>query len=614
MPPRSFVPRLNLLAGRRLPPDPPAATVLRASGDPTAEVEIDGTITNAGTEAADEAFRQAFHQSPTGMAMLDLAGRFRDANPALCEILGYPRHELLGQSSVLIRDHDGRHVEERELARLLAGELDSWRAEQRVISAAGRLVWVAQRLTLLRNDAGAPLCMLLQIQDVTDRRAHDERLRHLADHDALTGLRNRQSFGRELEAHHMRTARYGVEGAVLVLDLDHFKTINDTFGHNAGDAALAQVAEAFGSRLRETDLLSRLGGDEFGVLLPKADRQTAQLVARELLGALRNQKIALGGRSGSLGASIGIALFGKAEDVTGEDVLANADLAMYDAKSSERERVSLYQDGGHSRARMNGRPTWAGRLADALNNDGFTLMTQPVFDLSTGRPSHHELLLRMRDEHDDLVLPGAFLHVAERLGIAREIDRWVTRQAIALIESQRARGVDITIEVNLSGPSIDDAELLELIQREVARAGIPARCLVFEVTETAAGANMVHTGRFAKFLADLGCGFALDDFGTGYASFYYLRHLTFDYLKIDGEFITGCVASRTDQLLIKAIVDIAAGLGKRTIAESVGDEATVRLLTGLGVHYGQGFHLGRPVPVSRATYAPSVGREHAAGP
>jgi EAL domain-containing protein (putative c-di-GMP-specific phosphodiesterase class I) len=246
---------------------------------------------------------------------------------------------------------------------------------------------------------------------------------------------------------------------------------------------------------------------------------------------------------------------------------------------------------------MKGRLTWAQRIGGALQHDGFTLLAQPIVDLASGRASQYELLLRMRDERGELIPPGTFLYIAERLGMVQEIDRWVTEQAIGLLAEHLAHGDELTLEVNLSGLSIGDPGLLVLISRGLERTKIAPRQLIFEITETAAVVNMTRAGRFARDLTRLGCRFALDDFGAGYGSFYYLKHLPFDYLKIDGEFVKGCRTSNTDRLLIKAAVDIASGMGKLTVAEFVGDEETARLLTRLGVDYGQGFYLGRPVPL-----------------
>ena len=278
-------------------------------------------------------------------------------------------------------------------------------------------------------------------------------------------------------------------------------------------------------------------------------------------------------------------------------MLVNADLAMYDAKNAGRDRAEVFASGEQGSSRMKGRLTWAQRIGGALQHDGFTVLAQPIVELATGRRSQHELLLRMRDEHGEHILPGSFLYIAERLGMVQEIDRWVTTQAINLLVEHRDRGEELTFEVNLSGLSIGDPQLLALVSRELERTGVAPRNLIFEITETAAVINMPRAGQFIRDLNELGCRFALDDFGAGYGSFYYLKHLPFDFLKIDGEFVKNCRTSETDRLLIKAAVDIAAGMGKRTIAEFVGDQETVRLLNSLGVDYGQGFHLGHPEPL-----------------
>jgi len=330
-------------------------------------------------------------------------------------------------------------------------------------------------------------------------------------------------------------------------------------------------------------------------------------VAQQLLQALRAETVELGPHARPLAASAGIALFESTEQRSGEDVLVNADLAMYDAKNAGRDRAELYVTGEHGSSLMKGRLTWAQRIGAALQHGGFVLLAQPIIDLATGRASQYELLLRMRDERGDHIPPGSFLYIAERLGMVQEIDRWVTERAITLLAEHRARGEELTLEVNLSGLSIGDPELLALVSRELERTDVPPHSLIFEVTETAAVINMSRAGQFVRDLTGLGCRFALDDFGAGYGSFYYLKHLPFDFLKIDGEFVKGCRTSETDRLLIKAAVDIAAGMGKRTIAEFVGDEESVRLLTNLGVDYGQGFHLGRPGPFIGTHVAAAVG-------
>ena len=298
-----------------------------------------------------------------------------------------------------------------------------------------------------------------------------------------------------------------------------------------------------------------------------------------------------------LTASAGIALFEREGELTGADVLANADLAMYEAKNTGRDRAHFHAAGVDEPSRGSARVTWGERIGRALEQDGFTLLAQPIVDLSAGASHQYELLLRMRDERGGLVSPGAFLDTAERNGMVQQIDRWVAGQAIDLLAERRADGGELTLQANLSPLSIGDPELLEIVSRELHRTQVPPENLIFEMTETAIVTNLARASHFARDLSQLGCRFALDDFGAGYSSFSRLKQLPFDFIKIDGEFVQGCRTNETDRVLIKAIVDIAAGMGKQTIAEFVEDEETVGLLTELGVGYGQGFHLGMPAPL-----------------
>jgi diguanylate cyclase (GGDEF)-like protein len=381
-----------------------------------------------------------------------------------------------------------------------------------------------------------------------------------------------------------------------MLDVDQFKYVNDTLGHHAGDKVIVAVAELLATRLRSSDLLARLGGDEFAVLLPKANARTAEKVAEDLLGALREQPITISGVAPrAITASVGVATFDT--ELTGEDVLVNADLAMYDAKEAGRDRVATFDSEGHEQARMKGRLSWVQQIRAALEQDRFSLVAQPIVELSSGRVVQQEALLRMLDDRDELIPPGAFLYIAERLDMIQEIDAWVVRNAFELLAADP--NGSLPLEINISARSIGDPRLIELIERQIEQTGIAPERLIFEITETAAIEQIGKARAFSQRLADLGCRLALDDFGAGFGSFYYLKHLTFDYLKIDGEFIHHCTTSKTDQLVIRAIVDIARGLDKTTIAEYVTDGETARLLTRLGVDYGQGYHYGRPTPFYR---------------
>jgi diguanylate cyclase (GGDEF)-like protein len=433
------------------------------------------------------------------------------------------------------------------------------------------------------------------VQDVTERRRHEAELRYLADHDPLTGLLNRRAFARALDGHLDHVRRYGAQGAAMLLDLDHFKNINDTLGHGTGDDVIVSLSEALRAQLDERTAIARLGGDELAVLLPSGDALEVQAAAELVLEAVRSHRIASpSGRMRTVSASIGIADFAEPEQ-SADDVLANADLAMYEAKESGRDRAVVYRA-----ARQAGRPdarvSWPDIIRDGLDEDRFVLQAQPIMNLASGEIGQYELLLRLRDPFGELISPAAFLPAAERYDLIGAIDRWVVSRSIAMLAEERRRGRRLTFEVNISGRSTGDPDLLALIEGELRTHEVEPSQVIFEITETTAVANIPRAQDFAHRLAALGCRFALDDFGAAFASFYYLKHLPFDYLKIDGEFIRGCVTDRTDQLVIRAVVDIARGLGKTTVAEMVGDEETLALVRALGVDHAQGFHIGHLEP------------------
>jgi EAL domain-containing protein (putative c-di-GMP-specific phosphodiesterase class I) len=270
---------------------------------------------------------------------------------------------------------------------------------------------------------------------------------------------------------------------------------------------------------------------------------------------------------------------------------------MYDAKEAGRARAVIYDATEDRQERMLSRMTWADRIREALVNDAFVLYSQPVMSLRDDPVARCELLLRMLGEDGDVIPPGSFLYIAERFDLIQDIDRWVVSRAIEILAEQQAAGREVVLCVNLSAKSVTDPRLPDHIASELQAHDADGRGLCFEVTETAAVVNIDRARQFARRVADLGCEFALDDFGAGFASFYYLKHLAFDLLKIDGEFVTDLANSRTNQLVVKAVVYIARGLGKRTIAEFVEDEETLELLRGMGVDFAQGFYVAKPAPL-----------------
>jgi diguanylate cyclase (GGDEF)-like protein len=432
-------------------------------------------------------------------------------------------------------------------------------------------------------------------RDVSAQKGIQADLQRLADHDPLTGLINRRRFEEELAREASTAARYGGGLAALMLDIDNFKYVNDTFGHKAGDELIRSVATLLRERLRETDVLARLGGDEFAILLPHTDAGRAQSVADAVLEAVRHHRIATGAHRTSMTATIGVALLGDS-DPGGEQMMVDADLAMYEGKEGGRDRIAFCTDAGAQQKRLEARYTWVERIRRALEHDQFVLHTQPILDLVSGDVVQHELLLRMRGDDDDtLFSPGTFLPSAERHGLIQAIDRWVVHHAIELIATHEREGRALRLEVNLSGKSIGDRELIALIEHDLAASAIDPASLIFEITETSAIANMDAARKFVATITQLGCQFALDDFGTGFGSFYYLKNLPVSYLKIDGVFVTTLVDNETDQLMIQAIIQLARGMGIKTIAEFVDNGETQRLLADYGVDLAQGYHIGYPV-------------------
>jgi diguanylate cyclase (GGDEF)-like protein/PAS domain S-box-containing protein len=544
---------------------------------------------------ADRRFQTAFEEAPIGMGMVTPEGRYLRVNRALCEITGYSEEQLLQTTVDAITHPDDVTTGVSGRADLVSGREPIHSTEKRYLHANGHTVWVSVHATLVNDADGNPSHILGQIQDITDRRRFEERLQHLVDHDPLTGLFNRRRFEQELDRHVAHVERYGPGGALLVLDLDDFKSVNDTLGHNAGDELIVSVGGLLKCQLRDSDIVARLGGDEFAVLLPTGGADEAEAVAAKLVQAVRDEVTVVGTRRARrITTSVGVAPFGTG-DFTGEEMLVNADLAMYEAKEGGRDRYAIYATDRHEPPRVQARMHWVERIRDALEDDRFVLHAQPILDLSTDEIAQYELLIRMLDDHGDLIPPGTFLQVAERFDLVQEIDRWVAARALELIAASEGT---LRLTVNLSGRTLTDGRLLAELEAGIARTGADPGCLTFEVTETAAVANIHLAREFAERLRAIGCRFALDDFGAGFGSFYYLKHLPFDYLKIDGEFISNCLSNRTDQLVIRAVVDIAQGLGKETVAEFAASAELVQFLRSQGVDYAQGFHVGRPMPLS----------------
>jgi len=410
----------------------------------------------------------------------------------------------------------------------------------------------------------------------------DERIEYLASHDSLTNLPNREMFN-ELLRHAIEAAyRHQRQFAVLFIDLDRFKVINDSLGHDAGDILLIEIAGRLRQSLRASDVVARLGGDEFVVILEEtAERDDVERIARNVLSVL-SQPSQLSGHECHTTASIGIAMY-PSDGADVQTLTKNADIAMYQVKEAGGDQAAVYD--GRSGALM----SRVNSIREALAEQRFVLHAQPIVDLRTGRVAYHELLIRMISERGEIIPPGDFLPIAERFSLAGEIDSWVVGEALDLARHQ-------PLTVNLSGRSIGDPRILSAITNAVG-AGLDPRSLMIEITETAALSELENATAFALALVELGCDLALDDFGTGFGSFTYLKLVPARYLKIDVKFVRDINTDPTDKEIVRSIVGIARTLGKETIAEGVESPGVLQTLRELGVGYAQGFQLGRPEPL-----------------
>lgn len=452
--------------------------------------------------------------------------------------------------------------------------------------------------TLLVEVAVAPLAASVAgdngtqwiARDITERKRFEEELVHLATRDPLTGLFNRRRFEDELSGRLAEARRTEEPGTILWLDLDSFKEVNDTLGHRAGDELLVQITRLIGDEVRAGSIMARLGGDEFAILFPHARASEAAVAATRILNRLRMSRFAIADRMLTATASIGIVQYPD-HGVTPEELLSRADLAMYRAKDAGRNRFCVFEPTEEWSDELAAHFDWGLEIANALRDDRFTAHAQPIIDLATNTIDRYELLIRMIDSKGELVMPGVFLPVAERSGAIVEIDRWMVRHAISLLA---LADDEIRVDVNLSGHAFGNLEILDIVRDEIDVAGIAPSRLGFEITETSAVIDMTKARAFVEGVKRLGCRVALDDFGSGFSSFYYLRNIPIDCLKIDGAFIRNLADNPADQHVVRAIVELAAGFGIETTAEFVESAEVLDLLRVFGVHYAQGYYIGRP--------------------
>ena len=440
---------------------------------------------------------------------------------------------------------------------------------------------------------------IIVFRDVTPMRTMAYQLSYQASHDSLTGLVNRREFEIRLK-HAIGSAYSDHQNHVLFyLDLDQFKIINDTCGHVAGDELLKQISIRLKSKLRDGDTIARLGGDEFGVLLKSCSIDKATQIAEQLRESIKEVRFVWGDKSFDTGVSIGVVPINITSGNV-SDILSAADTACYEAKDQGRNRIHVYHIDDDSLTKRRGEMQWVHRITDALDHDKFTLFCQEIVPLTNESHNQYfyELLVRIQNDDQSMVMPMAFIPAAERYNLMPVIDKVVIEKALDELILLNRINSNIYFSINISGQSLCDNHFLDFVIDKFNQTNISPTQIIFEITETAAIANFSQAIRFIQVLKGIGCQFALDDFGSGLSSFAYLKNMPVDYLKIDGYFVRDIINDPTDMAFVESINQIGKVMGIKTIAEYVEDEQILAKLKTIGVNFAQGFHFGKPEPVS----------------
>jgi diguanylate cyclase (GGDEF)-like protein/PAS domain S-box-containing protein len=544
---------------------------------------------------AEERFRSAFEDAAIGMAMVDMTGRWMRVNGALASLLGYPPQQLLGMRFQDITVEADLPEDVEALHALVDGRLDVYQTEKRYHRADGTIVWVDLSVSMVRDPEGRALHLISQMQDVTERKAAEHELTDRALHDALTGLPNRLLFVDRVEVALVRMERDPGPVAILFLDLDRFKLVNDSLGHAAGDRLLIEVGERLRDLLRPSDTVSRFGGDEFTILCEGIDERDASQVAERIAESL-GEPFLLDGQELVVSASIGISI-GRDPSRAAEELLGEADAAMYRAKDTGRSRHAIF-DGG-MRLRGAERLALENDLRKAIGRGELRVHYQPEVWLETGRVYGVEALVRWQHPTRGLLAPGEFIPVAEDSGLIVALGEWVLREAcrqVRIWQHDVHGAAALSLAVNVSPRQLADPHLCEVVAHALQSSGLDPGMLCLEITESTAVDIGLPT---LTDLKALGVRLALDDFGVGFSSLNQIRRMPpVDVLKIDRSFVEEIGRVPTDQAIVAAIIGMARSLDIATIAEGIETSEQAAILRRLGCDRGQGFHFARPAPPS----------------
>jgi len=517
------------------------------------------------------------------------------ANDIFYKSTGYQPSEIIGQSPRILQGP----LTDKSVLKRLSTALENWevcRVEVLNYKKDGTTFWNEFEVTPIANETGWYTHWISVQRDVTQRKLVEEKLNYQSSHDELTGLVNRREFERRAEELLASIVDGRSEHAACYIDLDQFKVVNDTCGHAAGEELLRQLGALLKNSIRKGDTLSRLGGDEFGVLIKNCSTENSFKVASYIKSIIEDYRFIYEGQSFRVSASIGLVPIFDSK-TTLSRLMKNADAACYLAKDYGRNRIHIYNENNEDLTLRHGEMQWVNRIQKALAENRFCLYAQSIESLKDHNKLHYELLIRMQDVNGVIIPPGAFLPAAERYNLIVQLDLWVIEKAFCLLRLHPSflNKVDF-ISINLSGHSLTDESVLTFIISKFKQYNMDAKKFCFEITETAAISHILIAERFILELKKLGCKFALDDFGSGLSSFGYLKSLPIDYLKIDGVFVKDIVEDKIDYAMVKAINEIGHTIGMQTIAEFVKSQGIKEILTELGVDFAQGYSIHRPQP------------------
>jgi diguanylate cyclase (GGDEF)-like protein/PAS domain S-box-containing protein len=563
-------------------------------------------VIEARLREAESRYRDLVETAHDMVWTMDPQGCLTYVNRACQDIYGYTPDEMQRQYLHEFRSPDHPPHDREAIESLMRGE-DTVQFETVHLDSEGKPHFLSFSAKSHKDEEGEVLRISGMARDITEQKAFQHQLSYHAEHDPLTGMFNRNYFQEELERTVARVARSGSSCALFYIDLDQFKYINDTLGHAAGDRMLVDIAALLSTHVREGDLLSRFGGDEFTLLLYNINQQDVLRAADNFRVLCDDYKFAENDVSFNISCSIGVAMIDEKANSAAE-ILSHADLACHMAKQQGRNRAHLYNPADLDKDDMAADMEWAAQVREMLEHDRFQLVYQPIVSVDNGEILDYEVLVRMICNDGKVILPGGFMPAAERFGLIHSVDRWIVKRAIEQLAKMHKRGQQANFSINLSGKAFEDHTLLPLIQDLLNSTAIDPGTITFEITETAAIANLAAAEEFIAALKDIGCLFALDDFGSGFSSFAYLKHLAVDKLKIDGAFVKGMAHSSVDQAMVESMNQVAHALGKQTVAECVENEETLTILKEMGIDRAQGNHIGRPnaVPALSVLQEPNV--------